>query len=60
MILMGIVITLVGFLLSVASLGLTESNGARLIIVLAGMAVSVTGILGVLNTHYLKNAIWKR
>ena len=60
MVLAGIVITLVGFLVSVASLGATESNGGRLIMVLAGIAVSMTGILGGLNAHYVKNAIWKR
>jgi len=32
----------------------------RLGIVLIGIAVSFAGILGVINQHYLKNAIWKK
>ena len=60
MILAGIVVTLLGFVLAVASLGLTDSTGARMALVLAGIAVSLVGILGILNTAYLKNALWKK
>jgi hypothetical protein len=60
MILAGIVVTLLGFVLAVAGLGLTDSTGGRLVMALAGIAVSLVGILGVLNTAYLKNAIWKK
>jgi hypothetical protein len=60
MIFAGIVVTLLGFVIAVASLGMTESTGARLAIVLIGIAVSLAGIMGVLNQHYLKNAIWKK
>jgi len=28
--------------------------------VLLGIAVSLFGIMGLLNKHYLKNAIWKK
>ena len=55
----GLAVTLLGFVVAVASLGLTSSNTARLVIVLAGIAVSLIGILGVLNQAYMKNAIWK-
>jgi len=41
------------------SLGLS-SNGARLAVVVLGLAVSLFGIMGVLNRAYLKNAIWKK
>ncbi len=57
---MGIVITFLGFVLSVLSLGLTSSTGARLGIVLFGLALSLTGIIGVINRAFLKNAIWRR
>jgi len=59
MILVGILITLSGFVISVLSLAL-NSNGARLAVVALGLAVSLFGIIGVLNRAYLKNAIWKK
>jgi len=59
MILVGILIKLSGFVISVLSLGLS-SNGARLAVVVLGLAVSLFGIMGVLNRAYLKNAIWKK
>ena len=60
MVVVGLLITLAGFGLAVGSLGATTSTSVRLIMVLAGMVVSLVGILGVLNMHYQKNAIWKR
>jgi hypothetical protein len=56
----GLVITFLGFALAVASIGITSSNPARLVIVLVGIASSLVGIMGVLNQAYLKNAIWKK
>ena len=55
----GLAVTLLGFVVAVASLGLASCNTARLVIVLAGIAVSLIGIIGVLNPAYMKNAIWK-
>ena len=60
MILVGILVTLLGFVISVLSLAASSSVGGRLVMVLAGLAVSLFGILGVLNKAYLKNAIWKK
>ena len=60
MILIGLLITLLGFVISVLSLTLTSSVGGRLALVLFGLAVSLFGIIGVLNKAYLKNAIWKK
>jgi hypothetical protein len=59
MILVGIVVTLLGFVISVMSLAL-NSNITRLIVVLFGLAVSLFGIIGVLNRVYVNNAIWKK
>ena len=56
----GIAVTFLGFMLAVASVAITSSTGARLGIVLVGIGISLAGILGVLNGHYLKNAIWKK
>ena len=60
MILIGLLVTLLGFVISVLSLTLTSSVGGRLVTVLLGIAVSLFGILGLLNKHYLKTAIWKK
>src|SRR5262245_50854636 len=60
MILLGVVITLLGFVISVLSLGMTSSVGGRLAMVLIGIATSLVGIMGVLNRAYLKNANWRK
>ena len=60
MILVGIVITFLGFVIAFSSLGITDSTGGRLALILVGIAVSLAGIMGVLNQAYLKNAIWKK
>ncbi len=60
MALVGLVITLLGFVVAVGSLGMTNSNTMRLGIVLVGTAVSLVGIMGVLNQAYMKDAIWKK
>ena len=56
----GLVITIVGFLIAALSVGMTTSNSMRLVIVLVGIAVSLTGILGVLNRACLSKAIWRK
>ena len=60
MIAVGLLITVLGFAVSFASLGLASSVGARMAMVLAGIVISLGGILGVINQAYLKNAIWKK
>jgi len=60
MVLAGIVMTFLGFVISVLSLGITASVGGRMTMVLIGLAVSFTGILAVLNRAYMKNAIWRK
>jgi len=60
MVFAGLVVTMAGFLLSVASLGMTSSNSIRLIVTLVGLGVSIFGILGIVNRAYLKDAIWKK
>ena len=56
----GLAVTLLGFGVAVASLGMTASTGGRLVMVLAGIAISLFGIMGVLNPAYMKNAVWKK
>ena len=60
MIPLGILVTLLGFIITVLSLGVTASVSGRMSMVLIGLAVSLTGIIGVLNRAFLKNAIWRR
>ena len=55
----GLVVTLSGFLIAVASLGLAASTTGRLTMVLVGIAVSLGGIIGLVNRHYLQTAAWK-
>jgi hypothetical protein len=60
MIAAGVIVTILGFLLGVFSLGATSNVTVRLVMVLLGIAVSLVGIIGILNRAYLKNAIWRR
>ena len=57
---LGILVTLLGFVLALLSLTITTSVNGRLIIVLVGLAVSLGGILGLINGACLKNAIWRK
>ena len=60
MALAGIVVTFVGFLLAASSVGLMASTGGRLVLVLAGIVISLFGIMGLINPAYQKTAVWKR
>ena len=56
----GLAITLLGFLLAAGSVGLMASTSGRLFLVLAGILVSLVGILAVINPAYQKSAVWKK
>lgn len=56
----GVVVTFIGFLISIMSLGMTSSVNGRMILVLIGIVVSLGGIIGVLNRACLSKAIWRR
>ena len=60
MILVGILVTVFGFAISLLSLGMASTVTARLVMVLVGIMVSLLGIIGLINRAYLKNPIWKR
>jgi hypothetical protein len=60
MALAGLAIVLAGFAVAVASIGVMDSTGGRLIMVLVGIAISLGGIIGLINPAYQKNAVWKR
>jgi hypothetical protein len=56
----GVLVTLVGFLVAAGSVGFASATSVRLIIVLVGIAMSLVGILGLINPAYQQNAVWKR
>ena len=56
----GLVVTISGFLVAAGSVGVATANGVRLVIVLLGIAISLGGIIGLINPAYQKNAAWKR
>ena len=58
--LVGLGIVLAGWALAVGGLFITSSNIARALIACAGIAISLYGNLGVLNSYYLARANWKR
>jgi hypothetical protein len=55
----GVLLVFVGWLLPILTLGIAQSTGSRMFLSLLGIAISLVGILGVLNKIHLKTAIWK-
>jgi hypothetical protein len=55
----GLLINIAGWLIAMSGLFVTQSNSVRLVLAGVGIAVSLFGILGVLNKFYLDRAIWK-
>ena len=60
MVLIGILVTILGFVISLAGLGLTTSVNARMLLSIVGIAVTLFGIFGLINRAYLKDAIWRK
>jgi hypothetical protein len=60
MVLLGILVTFFGFLISFMSLSITANVNGRLVMVLIGLAVSFIGIIGLINRAFLRNANWRR
>ena len=56
----GLLVTLAGFLLAALSVGMAAATSVRLIIVLIGIAVSLGGIIGLINPAYQQKAVWRR
>jgi hypothetical protein len=57
---LGLALALLGFFLSIFSLGMTSDLTVRMAMVLAGIVISLVGIIGVINRAYTKNAIWRK
>jgi hypothetical protein len=60
MMFVGLAVTFLGFVIAFVSLGVTDSTGVRMGMVLAGIVVSLVGIMGVITPAYQKTWIWKR
>jgi hypothetical protein len=56
----GLIVTLLGFIIAVASLGMSSSVGGRMVIVLVGLVLSLVGIIGMVNPAFQKKAVWKK
>jgi hypothetical protein len=56
----GLAVTLLGFVIAFVSLGVTDSTGGRMGMVLVGIVVSLVGIMGVITPAYQNKFIWKR
>jgi hypothetical protein len=56
----GLLVTLAGFLIAAGSVGFAAATGVRLVIVLVGIAISLGGIMGLIIPAYEQNAVWKR
>ena len=58
--LIGVLFAVFGWLLPVVGLGLTSSTGARLVICIVGIGITLTAILLLLNKAHEKEAVWKQ
>jgi hypothetical protein len=58
--LIGVLMALVGWIIPIVSLPLTQSLSGRFVASILGLIIGLVGILGVLNQAHLKEAIWKR
>jgi len=56
----GVVLALLGWLLPVIGVTMTSSLGVRYVLCFLGIAIMLTGIIGVLNKAHLSEAIWKK
>ena len=56
----GLAVTFLGFVIAFVSLGVTNSTGGRMVMVLAGILISLIGIMGVITPAYQKTWIWKK
>lgn len=55
----GLALALGGWIVVLLGLHLTSAVGGRLFVTILGLAISLTGVIGVLPVAASKNAIWK-
>jgi uncharacterized membrane protein YjjB (DUF3815 family) len=54
----GLIVAVLGWLVAVLSTQV-PGTGAQIAVALLGFVVACVGIIGILNQHHLRNAIWK-
>ncbi len=57
--LVGLLLALAGWLIPIVTVVLIQSTAVRMTVSLLGIAMTLVGILVVLNKAHLKQAIWK-
>jgi hypothetical protein len=55
---LGLIVAVLGWLVAVLSTQV-PGVGAQIAVALLGFVVAGVGVVGILNQHHLKNAIWK-
>ena len=56
----GILTILLGFVIALISLGMTSNVNGRMVMALIGLAVSLFGIMGLINPAFNKKATWRK
>ena len=56
----GLLLALAGSVIAIAGLGLMSDVGGRMAFALVGIAVSLYGIVGLVNKAFMAKAIWRR
>ena len=57
---LGLAVVIGGWVIAMSGLFVSSSNTVRSLIAIAGIALSLFGSLGILNSYYLARAIWKQ
>lgn len=57
--LVGLLLAVLGWLAPILTVVVTQSTAVRMFVSLFGIAITLVGILVVLNKAHLKHAIWK-
>lgn len=57
---LGLLFTLGGWLVAMSGLFLSQSNMVRAGIACVGIALTLVGSFGFINTYYLQRALWKK
>jgi hypothetical protein len=58
--LIGLLVTIGGWLLAVSGVIITGSLAGRFVFAIVGIGVCLLGILGLLDGAHVKEAVWKR
>jgi hypothetical protein len=58
--LIGLLVTIFGWLLAVSGVIITGSLAGRYIFAIVGIGLCLVGILGLINSAHVKEAVWKQ